>query len=113
MFQFADVQLSDAVNFFGGATSLDSLLKAHKTSEAERFFTYEWFDQPDKKPNRKRLSFDAFYSKMRSCKPLETNYKDYVNLMKSELSIGRVVIELKQSKPPPLRIEKCQNLQET
>ena len=34
--------------FLGGAASLDSFLKAYKTSETKRFFPYEWFDHPDK-----------------------------------------------------------------
>ena len=34
-FKFGDIQLSDIVNFFGGATRLDSILKAYKTSETK------------------------------------------------------------------------------
>ena len=37
-FKFGDFQLLDIVNFLGGATSLDSFLKAYKTSETKRFF---------------------------------------------------------------------------
>ena len=47
-FKFGDIQLLDIMNFLGGATSLDSLLKAYKTSETKGFFPYEWFDHPDK-----------------------------------------------------------------
>ena len=36
-FRFGDVQLLDIMNFFGGATSLDSFLKAYKTEETKRF----------------------------------------------------------------------------
>ena len=39
------------MNFLGGATSLDSFLKAYKTSETKGFFPYEWFDHPDKMQN--------------------------------------------------------------
>ena len=39
------------MNFLGGATSLDSFLKAHQTSETKGFFHYEWFDHPDKMKN--------------------------------------------------------------
>ena len=45
-FKFGDIQLLDIMNFFGGATSLDSILKAYKSSETKRFFPYEWFDHP-------------------------------------------------------------------
>ena len=43
-FKFGDVQLLDIMNFLGGATSLDSFLKACKTSETKGFFPFEWFD---------------------------------------------------------------------
>ena len=36
-FKFGDVQLLDILNFLGGATNLDSFLKAYKTEE-KRFF---------------------------------------------------------------------------
>ena len=38
---FGDVQLLDIMNFLGGATSLDSFLRASKTSETKGFFRYE------------------------------------------------------------------------
>ena len=50
-FQFGDIQLLDIMNFLGGATSLDSFLKAYKTSETKGFFPYEGFDHPDKMQN--------------------------------------------------------------
>ena len=40
-FKFGDIQLLDIMNFLGGATSLDSFLKAYKTKETKRFFPYE------------------------------------------------------------------------
>ena len=40
-FKFGDVQLLGIMNFLGGATSLDSFLKACKTSETKGFFPYE------------------------------------------------------------------------
>ena len=43
-FKFGDVQLLDIMNFLGGATSVDSFLKAYKTAEIKSFFPYEWFD---------------------------------------------------------------------
>ena len=36
-FKFGNVQFLDIMNFLGGATSLDSFLKAYKTSETEGF----------------------------------------------------------------------------
>ena len=106
-FSFGDIQLLDIMNYFGGATSLDSFLKAYKTSETKGFFPYEWFDDPDK-----TSSYGAFYSKLRSCNPLEAEYKDYVNLLKSGLSTEQAVVKLKLSKPPPTGIENYQYLQQ-
>ena len=40
-FKFGDIHLLDIMNFFGGATSLDSFLKAYKTKETKVFSTYE------------------------------------------------------------------------
>ena len=75
-FNFGDLQLLDIMNFLGGATSIDSVLKAYRTSETKRFFPYKWFDLPDKMQNTELFPYDAFYKKLRSCKSLETNYMD-------------------------------------
>ena len=104
-FKFGDVQLLDILNFFGGATSLDSFLKAYKTSETKGLFPYEWFDHPDKMQNAERPPYDAFYSKLQSCIPLETEYTDYVNLLKSGLTTEQGVVKLRLSKPTPTGIE--------
>ena len=37
-FKFGDIQLLDIMNFLGGATSLDSFLKGHKTKETKGFY---------------------------------------------------------------------------
>ena len=36
------------MKFLGGATTLDSFLKAYKASETKGFSPYERFDSPDK-----------------------------------------------------------------
>ena len=96
-FKFGDIQLLDIMNFLGGATSLDSFLKAYKTSETKGFFPHEWFDHPDKLQNPELPRYDAFYSELRSCNPLETEYTEYVNLLISGLSREQAVIKLKLS----------------
>ena len=111
-FKFGDIQLLDIMNFIGGATSLDSFLMAYRTSETKRFFPYEWFDHPDKMQKPELPPYDAFYSKLRSCNPLETEYTDYVNLLKSGLTREQAVIRLKLSKPPPTGIENYLYLQQ-
>ena len=45
--------------------------------------------------------YDAFYSKLCSCNPLEAEYTDFVNLLKSGLNTEQAVVKLKLSKTPP------------
>ena len=94
-FKFGDVLLMDIMNFLGGATSFDSILKSNKISEKEVFFPYELCDHPDKKHNTQLPSYDTFYKKLRSCNPLEAKYTDYVNLLKNELTTEQAVAKLK------------------
>ena len=100
------------MNCLGGATSLDSFFKAYKTSETKGCFSYEWFDHPDKMKNTELPLYDAFYSKLRSCNPLEAEYADYVNLFKSRLTTKQAVVRLKLSQPPPNGFENYQYLQQ-
>ena len=51
-FMLGDVQLLDIMNILGGATSLDSFLKAYKTEETKGFFPYERFDKTEKLNNK-------------------------------------------------------------
>ena len=55
--------------------------------------------------------YDAFYSKLRSCNPLETENTDYVNLLKSALTTEQAVVKLKLAKPPSTEIDNYRNLQ--
>ena len=48
--------------------------------------------------------YDAFYSKLRSYNPLETEYTGYVNLLKKGLTTEQAVIKLKLSKAPLLEL---------
>ena len=68
-FSFGDVQLLDFMKYLGGATSLDSFLKACKTSETKGFFPYERFDCPQKMDNSEVPPYDAFFSKPRNVNP--------------------------------------------
>ena len=68
-FKFGDVQLLDIMNVLGGATSLDSFLKAYKTSETKGFFPIEWFDCPKKINNSELPPHDAFSSQLRNVNP--------------------------------------------
>ena len=56
--------------------------------------------------------YDAFYRKLRSCNPLEVEYTDYDNLLKSGLTTEQAAVNLKLSKPPPTGIELHLHLQQ-
>ena len=101
-FKFGDIQLLDIMNFLRGATSLASFLKAYKSSETKGIFPYEWFDHPDRMQNTELPTYDAFYSKLRSCNRFEAEYTDYANLLKNGLTTVQAVVKLKLSKPPLL-----------
>ena len=100
------------MNFLGGATSLDSILEAYKLSETKGFFPYEWFDHLNKTHNTEIPPCDAFYSKIRSCNPIEAEFTDDVNLLKSGLTTEKAVVKLKLLKPHPTGIGNYQYLQQ-
>ena len=56
-FSFGDIRFLDVSNFPGGAISLDSFLKAYKTSESKSFFPDERFNCPQKMNNSGLLPF--------------------------------------------------------
>ena len=80
-FKFGDIQLLDIMNFLGGATSLDSFLKAYKTKETKGFVPYEWFDCPEKMNNRELAPYDIFFSILRNSNPLGKDYNDFQTLL--------------------------------
>ena len=109
-FKFGDVQLLDNMSFLGGATSLDSFLKAYKTAETKGFFPYEWFDCPQKMNNSELPPYDAFFNKLRNVNPLEKDYSDYQNLLSSGFKTEEALSKMKFSKPPPSGEENYQYL---
>ena len=111
-FQVSDNQLFDILNFPGRATSLESFLKACKTSEMKGLCPYESFDRPDNMKKLELRPHEAFYSKLRSFNTLEAEDMDYINLLKSGLTTKQAVIKLKLSKPPLFVIENYQYLQQ-
>ena len=100
-FKFGDVQLLDIMNFLGGATSLDSFLKAYKTAETKAFFPYEWFECPQKMKNSELPPYDAFFSKLQNVNPLEKDYSVYQNLLTRGLKTEQALSKMKLSEPPP------------
>ena len=57
--------------------------------------------------------YDAFYSKLRGCNPLEAEYTEIVNLVKSGMTTEEAVAKLKLSKTPPTGVENYQYFQKT
>ena len=110
-FKFEDIQLLDIMNFLGGATSLDSFLKADKTKETKGFFPYEWFDCPEKMNNKKLPPYDSFFSILRNSNSLEKDYNDFQNLVNSGLTTDQAVIKLRMDKMPPTGAENYSYLQ--
>ena len=111
-FKFGDIELLDIMNFLGGATSFDFFLKAYKASETKGFFPENGLIILKKVQNTELPPYDAFYSKLCSCDPLEAEYTDYVDLLRSGLSTEQTVIILKLPKPRPRVIENYQYLQQ-
>ena len=70
-FKFGDIQLLNNMIILGGATSLDSFLKAYQTKETKSFFPYEWFDCPEKMYNKELPPYDSFFGNLRSSNPLK------------------------------------------
>ena len=93
------------MNFLGGATSLDSFLKAYKTEETKGFFPYEWFDCPEKMNNKELPPYQSFFSTLRKSNPLEKDYNDIQNLVNSGLSTEQAVTKLRMDRIPPTGAE--------
>ena len=110
-FKFGDIQLLDIMNFLGGATSLDSFLKAYKTKETKGFFPYEWFDCPEKMNNKELPPYGSFFSILRNSNPLEKGYNDFQNLVNSGLSTEQAVAKLRMDRMPPTGAENYSYLQ--
>ena len=83
-FKFGDIQILDIMNFLGGATSLDSFLKAYQTKETKGFFPYEGFECPEKK-NHKEFPpyhfFSAFCAIATPLKMITTTFKTLLTVV--------------------------------
>ena len=110
-FKFGDIKVLDIITFLGGATSLDSFLKAYKTKETKGFFPYEWFDCPEKMNNKELPPYDSFFNILRNSNPLEKDYNDSQNLVNSGLTTGQSVDKLRMDRIPPTGAENYSYLQ--
>ena len=105
-FKFGDIQLLDIMNFLGGATSLDSFIKACKTKETEGFFPYQCFDCPERLNNKEFPPFDSFFSILQKINPLEKDYNDLQNLVNSGSTTEQSVTKLRLDRKPPTSVER-------
>ena len=101
-FKFGDVQLLDIMKFLGGATTIDSFLKAYKASELKGYFPYEWFDTPNKLDEQQLPSYDDFYSKLKNSNPLDKEFDDYQKLLNTGITEEQA-LKNSVSKPNQLR----------
>ena len=85
-FKLGNFQLLDFLEFPDGATNLNFVLKAYKTTETKIFFPFEWFDHSDKLSHAELAQYQTFYNEFRICNPPETECQDYENLIVSGTS---------------------------
>ena len=68
------VSFLEILKYLGAATSLDSIRRAHKTSETKGFFPFDWFIHPDKLNNKVLPLYEAFNNKLQYCNLHEEPY---------------------------------------
>ena len=112
-FQFGDVQFLDIMKFLGGATTLDSFLKAYKASETKGFFPSEWFDNPGKLDFPELPPYEAFFSKLRNNNPLDKDFIDYEKLRKNGFDDQQALKKLQIKTVPSSGLDNYNYLQET
>ena len=100
-FEIDDVQMLDIMNFIGGATTLDSFLKAYESSATKGFFPFEWFDCATKFNNEQLPSFTNLFSKLRNQNPLEADYKIFEKLLLNGYAEKNALREMKICSVPP------------
>ena len=76
----------DISNFLAPGTSYSQFLKAFDCREKKGYFCYEWFDGPDKLNHNTLPNKAAFYSELKGCNVLESEFIEYRELLKTGLS---------------------------
>ena len=89
------------MKILGGATTLDSSLKAYTASETKGFFTYEWFDNPDNLDFPELPPYEVFFSKLRYNNPLDKDFIGYEKLTKSGFDEQQALKKLQIKTVPP------------
>ena len=102
----------DILNFLGGATSLDTFLKAYGASESKGFFPYEWFDHCNKLDFTELPPAEAFYSSLKGYNVLEKDYMDYMNLLNGGKTQEQALKSLKLKEVPKTLAQNYEFLKE-
>ena len=100
-FYFDKIQFLDILNFLGGATSLDSFLKAYQTTETKGFFPYEWFDCAEKLNETCLPPIGCFWSQLKNCNVLSAERDKYTKLLENGMSQALACKKMGISSTPP------------
>ena len=104
-FKIGDIQFLDIVNFLGGATALDSCLKAYQSKETRGYFPYEWFDSLSKLDCSHLSPYDSFFSKLKNLNPLGKDFTQFEKLIQSGKEQSVVLREMGLKEKPRTGIE--------
>ena len=110
-FIFGDIQLFDNMIFLSGATNLDSFLKAYKTKHREEGFPYKWFHGREKLSNKELRPYQSFFSILLKKNPLDENYSEVKNDVKSGLPTEQAMANLRMENVPAAGAESYVHLQ--
>ena len=102
-FNFGDVQLLDIMKFLGGATSLDSFLKAYQTPETKKFSPTEGLITLTKCKIQNFPHMTPFAVNFVAVTFLKPNTR--TNLLKGGLTTKQALVKIKLSKPPLLGLK--------
>ena len=75
-------------------------LKVYNTSETKGYFSYEWFNDPEKLNNTQLSPYETFFSKLCNKIPLEGDFSDSQRLIGEGLTSEEALSELKVKQTP-------------
>ena len=97
---FLGLQFLDILNFLGGATTLDNLLKAYGASEEKGFFPYEWFHSIEKLNVSQLPPINSFWSTLKNHNVLSVDYDKFVQLKNGGMEKDEILKKLRFKKVP-------------
>ena len=105
-FKSGDIQLFEVLKLLGGASSLDTFLKAYETKKTKVFLPCERFDCPEKVNNKKFTPYHFLFSILRNNNPIEKDYNDFENRVNSGSTTEQAVARLRTDRIPPTGAER-------